>query len=129
MFGYFDISTFENYKKKNNVPSEQFSSFYNKRYYEAIKDFIEKPKFSMKYFMVMNNIQNTIFEQSKNEYILKYNLSNDYFEKNNINLYNMNINENNTRELETTIVKEIKTEQPQVRRSARIKNQNKNSEL
>ena len=34
---------------------------FNKKYLESIKDFLDNPKFSMKYFMVMANIRETIF--------------------------------------------------------------------
>ena len=90
MFGYFDASIFENLKKNQQKPSENFYDFFNKKYNEAIKSFIDNPKFSMKYFIVMANIRQVIFEQSKKDYISKYNLSSDYFEKNKVDLYKMN---------------------------------------
>lgn len=90
MFGYFDASIFENLEKNQQKPSENFNDFFNKKYNEAIKPFIENPKFSMKYFLVMANIRQVIFEQSKKDYITKYNLSSDYFENNKVDLYKMN---------------------------------------
>ena len=93
MFGYFDVSTFEQYNKmylkKQTPPAEDFNTFFNTKYKEAIQSFIDKPKFSMKYFLVMANIRQVIFEQSKKDYITKYNLSTDYFDKNKVDLHKM----------------------------------------
>ena len=59
---------------------------------KEIKGFIDNPKFSMKYFMVMAQIRQNVFEKSKIEYIEKYKLPNDYFTHNKVDLYNTNQN-------------------------------------
>ena len=66
MFGYYN-NNFSN----TMIPqkNEDFYEFFNKKYMIEIKDFLENPKFSMKYFMVMAQIRQNIFEKSKIEYI------------------------------------------------------------
>jgi len=62
-------------KKKNNLPEKPtmtFTQYYNKRFLEEAKFFIENPKFSMKYMMVMAHLQKTIKEKSLKEYKEKY---------------------------------------------------------
>ena len=62
-------------KKKNNLPEKPtmtFTQYYNKRFLEEAKFFIENPKFSMKYMMVMAHLQKTIKEKSIKEYKEKY---------------------------------------------------------
>ncbi len=71
---------------------KEFYADINKRYLESIKDFLENPKFSMKYFMVMANIRNCIFEKCKEEYTEKYNLTSDFFIRNKIGLYPLGSN-------------------------------------
>ena len=135
-FGVIDAETIANIYKMNQnkrKPSEDFNSFFNTKYHEAIKSFIDKPKFSMKYFLVMANIRQVVFEQSKKDYISKYNLDPDYFEKNKVDLYKMNTPSVNTSNVETTIAKEISNEIASdtnsqehlpLRRSNRIRNKN-----
>lgn len=109
-FGVIDAQTAANIYQKNQQkkePLEDFNSFFNTKYYEAIKSFIDKPKFSMKYFLVMANIRQTIFEQSKKDYINKYNLSKDYFEKNKVDLYKMNTPKVNSHKIEKANNNEI----------------------
>ena len=133
MFGFIDAQTLANVYKANQQkrkPSQDFNSFFNTKYHEAIKSFIDNPKFSMKYFLVMANIRQVVFEQSKKDYISKYNLSSDYFEKNKVDLYKMTTPKVNSNKIETAIVNEIKEikentdETPSVRRSSRLKNKN-----
>jgi len=62
-------------KKKNNLPEKPtmtFTQYYNKRFLEEAKFFIENPKFSMKYMMVMAHLQKTIKEKCIKEYKEKY---------------------------------------------------------
>ena len=90
MFPYMNIEVMNQLMKKQNdnkFNREEFFNDVNKRYLESIKDFLDKPKFSMKYFMVMANIRNNIFEKCKEEYIEKLNLSSDFFTRNKIGLY------------------------------------------
>ena len=91
MFGYYN-SNFSNIM----IPQqkEDFYTFFNKNYMKEIKDFLENPKFSMKYFMVMAQIRQNVFEKSKIEYIEKYKLPKDYFTHNKVDLYKTNTNQN-----------------------------------
>lgn len=110
-FGVMDASTLKNINKmyqNRRKPSVDFNSFFNEKYNEAIKSFIDNPKFSMKYFLVMANIRQFVFERSKKDYISKYNLSTDYFEKNKVDLYKMTTSSVDTSKIEKTIVNEIK---------------------
>ena len=62
-------------KKKKNLPEKPamtFTQYYNKRFLEEAKFFIENPKFRMKYMMVMAHLQKTIKEKSIKEYQEKY---------------------------------------------------------
>ena len=96
------------YKPKK--PEEDFDTYFNKRYLEEIKQFIEKPKFSMKYFMVMHYIRQTILEKSKKEYINKYNLSADYFDNHKVDLTKTSKAYQVDNTVETDIIKEINEE-------------------
>lgn len=135
-FGVIDAQTLANVYKANQhkrKPSVDFNIFFNEKYNEAIKSFIDNPKFSMKYFLVMANIRHVIFEQSKKDYISKYNLSSDYFEKNKVDLYKMTTPSVDTSKVEINIVNEIKENveesveiTPSVRRSMRLRNKNSN---
>jgi len=62
-------------KKKQQLPEKPtmiFKQYYNKRFLEEAKFFVENPKFSMKYMMVMAHLQKTIKEKSIKEYQEKY---------------------------------------------------------
>ena len=99
MFGYMNPEVMMDIIKKRNdskFNKDEFYSYFNKKYLESIKDFLDNPKFSMKYFMVMANIRETIFEKCKNEYIEKYNLSPDFFTRNKITSFPVK-NNNDTR--------------------------------
>ena len=71
--------------RKKNKPKESiptYKEYYNKRFLEECKYFIENPKFSMKYMMVMTQLQKNIKEKSLKEYKEKYPgaLINDIYE-------------------------------------------------
>jgi len=53
-------------------PTMTFKQYYNKRFLEEAKFFIENPKFSMKYMMMMAHLQKTIKEKTLKEYQEKY---------------------------------------------------------
>jgi len=59
-------------KKLPEKPTMTFKQYYNKRFLEEAKFFIENPKFSMKYMMVMAHLQKTIKEKALKEYQEKY---------------------------------------------------------
>ena len=62
-------------KKKQQLPEKPtmtFKQYYNKRFLEEAKFFIENPKFSMKYMMMMAHLQKTIKEKALKEYKEKY---------------------------------------------------------
>lgn len=62
-------------KKKQQLPEKPtmtFKQYYNKRFLEEAKFFIENPKFSMKYMMMMAHLQKTIKEKALKEYQEKY---------------------------------------------------------
>jgi hypothetical protein len=67
---------FAELKKKNQKlppkPTMTFNEYYNKMFLEEAKYFVENPKFSMKYMMVMTHLQKTIKERSLKEYQEKY---------------------------------------------------------
>ena len=86
MFSYFDPKIVEfsmkNNLKKTRKPSEDFDTYFNKKYLEEAKVYLENPKFSYKYFLFLSHIRQNILEKSKKEYIEKYNLENNFFDKN-----------------------------------------------
>jgi len=49
-----------------------FEAYYNKRFMEECKYFVENPKFSIKYAMVMSYLQKDIREKSLKEYKEKW---------------------------------------------------------
>jgi hypothetical protein len=63
-------------KNKNKTfptkPSMTFNQYYNKMFLEEAKYFVENPKFSMKYMMMMAHLQKTIKEKALKEYQEKY---------------------------------------------------------
>ena len=62
-------------KKKNKLPEKPtmtYKQYYNKRFLEEAKYFVENPKISMKYMMVMTYLQKTIKEKTLKEYKEKY---------------------------------------------------------
>ena len=59
-------------KQKNQVKVPTYQEYYNKRFLEECKFFVENPKFSMKYMMVMSYMQKTIKEKTIKEYKEKY---------------------------------------------------------
>ena len=62
-------------KKKQDLPPKPtmtFNQYYNKMFLEEAKYFVENPKISMKYMMVMTHLQKTIKERSLKEYKEKY---------------------------------------------------------
>ena len=135
MFGFFDATVIEQMMKNNRthtsvpkVPDVDFDTYFNRRYLEEIKPFTETPSFSMKYFMAMSHIRQNVYETCKKEYIAKYNLNQDYFDK-----YKISLNTHNKKTVdniqETELGSVIKNEnetstenQPGLRRSARLKN-------
>ena len=58
-------------RKHINTPIT-FEEYYNKRFLEECKYFVENPKFSFKYMMVMSHLQKTIREKCLKEYNKKY---------------------------------------------------------
>ena len=90
-FGCIDIKTLQ----KSLQPKESFDDYFNKRYFEEIKDFIKQPKISMKHFMIMGYIRESIREKSKKEYIKKYHLCDNFFDKNISHNIKMHIDEVN----------------------------------
>ena len=67
MFPYLtpEVMNLINEQRKKNIPT--FEEYYNKRYLEECKVFLEKPKFSMKYIMI-HIIMSMIAKLSKEEY-------------------------------------------------------------
>ena len=62
-------------KKKKQLPKKPtitYKQYYNKRFLEEAKYFVENPKISMKYMMVMTYLQKTIKEKTLKEYKEKY---------------------------------------------------------
>jgi len=59
-------------KQKNQVKVPTYQEYYNKRFLEECKFFVENPKFSMKYMMMMSYLQQTIKEKTIKEYKEKY---------------------------------------------------------
>ena len=62
-------------KKKQQLPEKPtmtFKQYYNKMFLEEAKFFIENPKFSMKYMMMIAHLQKTIKEKAMKEYQEKY---------------------------------------------------------
>jgi len=59
-------------KKKPTELIPTYKEYYNKRFLEECKYFIENPKFSMKYMMVMAHLQKNIKEKTLKEYKEKY---------------------------------------------------------
>jgi len=57
-------------KPKESIPT--YKEYYNKRFLEECKYFIENPKFSMKYMMIMAHLQKNIKEKTLKEYKEKY---------------------------------------------------------
>ena len=102
MFGYMNPEVMMDILKKRNdskFNKDEFYSYFNKKYLESIKDFLDNPKFSMKYFMVMANIRESIFEKCKNEYIEKYNLSPDFFTRKKITSFPVESNNDTKNDL------------------------------
>ena len=56
---------------KNKAPMT-FEAYYNKRFMEECKYFVENPKFSMKYAMIMSYLQKDIKEKALIEYNEKW---------------------------------------------------------
>ena len=84
MFTHMNVHRIQDIVRQQNDNKFNENEFYkdiNKRYLESIKDFLDNPKFSMKYFMVMANIRNNIFEKCKNEYTEKYEFKFRFFYK------------------------------------------------
>ena len=66
---------FAEIQKKKQLPLKPpmtFKEYYNKMFLEEAKYFIENPKFSIKYAMVMAHLQKTIREKALKEYKEKY---------------------------------------------------------
>ena len=135
MFGFFDATVIEQMMKNNRapkVPDDDFDTYFNRRYLEEIKPFTETPSFSLKYFMAMSHIRQNVYETCKKEYISKYNLSSDYFDKYKISLNTHNKkNVDNIQETQFGSVVENENENEigndvstGLRRSARLKNKN-----
>ena len=61
-----------NVKAPNVKAPMSFEAYYNKRFLEECKYFIENPKFSMKYAMVMSYLQKDIREKALKEYKEKW---------------------------------------------------------
>ena len=60
-------------KKSENVKAPMsFEAYYNKRFMEECKYFVENPKFSIKYAMVMSYLQKDIREKALKEYKQKW---------------------------------------------------------
>lgn len=59
-------------QRKHIKPPITFEEYYNKRFLEECKYFVENPKFSFKYMMVMSHLQKTIREKCLKEYNKKY---------------------------------------------------------
>ena len=59
-------------QRKHIKPPISFEEYYNKRFLEECKYFVENPKFSFKYMMVMSHLQKTIREKCLKEYNKKY---------------------------------------------------------
>lgn len=59
-------------KKNNKTKVPTYQEYYNKRFLEECKYFVENPKFSFKYMMVMSHLQKTIREKCLKEYNKKY---------------------------------------------------------
>jgi len=60
-------------KMKNTPkPPLTYKEYYNKRFLEECKYFIENPKFSIKYMMVMSHLQKNIRTKTLKEYKAKY---------------------------------------------------------
>ena len=60
-------------KKAPNVKAPMsFEAYYNKRFMEECKYFVENPKFSIKYAMVMSYLQKDIREKALKEYKEKW---------------------------------------------------------
>jgi len=59
-------------KKNNKTKVPTYQEYYNKRFLEECKFFVENPKFSMKYMMMMSYLQQTIKEKTIKEYKEKY---------------------------------------------------------
>ena len=53
-------------------PPLSYREYYNKRFLEECKYFIENPKFSMKYMMVMSHLQHNMKTKTLKEYKEKY---------------------------------------------------------
>jgi hypothetical protein len=69
------FSELQKKKTKQQLPEKPtmtYKQYYNKRFLEEAKFFVENPKFSMKYMMVMAHLQKTIKEKSLKEYKEKY---------------------------------------------------------
>ena len=117
-----------------------FEEYYNKRYLEECKVFLEKPKFSMKYMMIMSHLREVVRNQCLKEYKQKYpwasieNQKNEIknsdsfdtefviLDKNETNLQNENENENNR--IKSKKVTNSLKENTSIRRSERLKNKN-----
>jgi hypothetical protein len=61
-----------NVKAPNVKAPMTFESYYNKRFMEECKYFVENPKFSMKYAMIMSYLQKDIREKALKEYKEKW---------------------------------------------------------
>ena len=131
MFGFFDASVIEQMMKYNNsqprVPDEDFETYFNRRYLEEIKPYTPSIHPNIKYFMAMNHIRQNVLEKCKTEYITKYNLKSDYFDKPKVDLNKKSQSEIKETQLDSTNIKNpsdtnLKSEQPTLRRSKRLQN-------
>tara|TARA_B110001469_G_C9639467_1_gene321325 strand:+ start:758 stop:1237 length:480 start_codon:yes stop_codon:yes gene_type:complete len=75
------LSKFNQLRKKSTFPPSidtvskpplTYKEYYNKRFLEECKYFIENPKFSMKYMMVMSHLQQNMKTKTLKEYKEKY---------------------------------------------------------
>ena len=55
---------------QKNIPT--FEEYFNKRYLEECKWYFEKPKFSIKYMIIMSNLRENLRKRCLEEYKKKY---------------------------------------------------------
>ena len=116
-------------------PTISFNQYYNRRFLEEAKFFVENPKFSIKYMMVMTHLKQSIKEMCIKEYKQKY--PGYPINENEIEIENEIENQGSDNNPESIvngydIIDDVVTfddsvqniEKPQLRRSKRLQNKN-----
>ena len=110
-----------NEQRKKNIPT--FEDYFNKRYLEECKYFVENPKFSFKYMLFVSHLKENVKKMALKEYNKKYpgvlTETNNSMKTNNLTHPNITMN---IKSAKNKIEDEYDIIEPTVRRSKRLQN-------